>query len=219
MIIVRKILKWMLYILLIPLIYLIISLLLTTITVDRKVSNDVSNQSVFLSTNGVHLSIVIPKKSLNDSLLFGLKHNETSEYLSFGWGDENFYINTPTWGDLTFKNAFRAVFLKSSTLMHVTRYQRRQTDWVEIKVNSSELKKLNAFILNSFTIKDGIKILLENKGYTATDDFYKAKGSYSAFNTCNTWANSAFKQSGLISCLWTPFDFGLLHKYEASKNK
>ncbi|REG87882.1 uncharacterized protein DUF2459 [Winogradskyella sediminis] len=59
-----------------------------------------------------------------------------------------------------------------------------------------------------------MKIILENQGYSSIDDFYKAKGSYSCFKTCNSWVNSAFKESGLKSCLWTPFDFGLMNKYE-----
>ena len=61
---------------------------------------------------------------------------------------------------------------------------------------------------------DGTKIILKNKGYTSNDDFYKAKGNYSCFKTCNSWVNTGFKESGLTSCLWTPFDFGLLNKYQ-----
>ncbi len=211
----KKILKWLLYFLLIPVVYLLVALILTTITIDRKIDNGVSAKSIYLSTNGVHLDIVIPKTNLDDSLLSGIKLDGTEQYLSFGWGDENFYINTPTWGDLTFANAFRAMFITSTTLMHVTRNEQKGFGWVEIKVNESELAKLNAFLLNAFeTDHNGMKIILKNQGYTTIDDFYKSKGSYSCFNTCNSWVNKGLKQSGLKSCLWTPFDFGLMNKYE-----
>jgi len=213
--IVKKVLGWIFCFLLIPIAYLIVSLILTSITIDRKVDSKISDKSIYLSTNGVHLNIVLPKKNIDSSLLSGIKHNQTDNYLSFGWGDENFYINTPTWGDLTFKNAFRAMFLKSSTLMHVARYKQKQTDWIEIKINESELQKLNAYLQNTFESNEsGMKIILENKGYSSIDDFYKSKGSYSCFKTCNSWVNTGFKESGLKSCLWTPFDFGLLNKYE-----
>ena len=213
--IVKKITKWILYVLLIPISYILISLILTTITIDRKEAKTVSDKSIFLSTNGVHLNIVLPKKDIDTLLLNGIKHNLTEDYISFGWGDENFYINTPTWGDLTFNNAFKASFLKSSTLMHVTRYKQKRSDWLEIKVNESELIKLNSYLLNTFVVNgNGMKIILKNKGYSTTDDFYKSKGSYSCFKTCNSWVNIGFKESGLKSCLWTPFDFGLLNKYE-----
>ncbi|RKN03977.1 DUF2459 domain-containing protein, partial [Aquimarina sp. AD1] len=152
---------------------------------------------------------------IDSMLLSGIKYENLEKYISFGWGDENFYINTPTWGDLTFNNAFKAMFLKSTTLMHVTRYKQKHSDWVEIKINEIELQKLNTYLLNTFERNEkGMKILLKNKGYSSKDDFYKSKGSYSCFKTCNSWVNTGFKESGLKSCLWTPFDFGLLNKYQ-----
>lgn len=211
----KKTFKWILYFLLIPISYILVSLILGAITIDRKVDHKVSDKSIFLSTNGVHLDIVIAKQDLDKSLLFGIKHKDSEKYLSFGWGDENFYINTPNWGDLTINTAFRAVFLKSSTLMHVTHYNQKQSNWVEVKLNVAELEQLNSYLLNSFVQdENGMKVLLEDKGYTSTDDFYKAKGSYSWYNTCNSWVNLGFKESGLKSSLWTPFDFGLLNKYK-----
>ncbi len=211
----KRIIKWILYFLLIPVFYVIVSLILSSISVNRKVKNPVSEKSIYLSTNGVHLNVVIPKDNIDSLLLLGLKREPSNRYLSFGWGDENFYINTPTWGDLTFGNAFKAVFLKSSTLLHVTRYNSKHPDWIEIKITENELKKLNTYLQNTFkTNENGTKIILENQGYTAIDDFYKAKGSYSCFKTCNSWVNSGFKESGLKSCLWTPFDFGLMNKYK-----
>ena len=62
--------------------------------------------------------------------------------------------------------------------------------------------------------ENGMKIILDNKGYSTRDDFYKSEGSYSCFKTCNSWVNIGFKKSGLKSCYWTPFDFGLINKYE-----
>ena len=213
--IVKKIIKWVLYFLLVPLTYVIISLILSSITIDRIASNESSENLIYLNTNGVHLDFVIPIENVDSLVLSGIKYNRNEKYLSFGWGDENFYINTPTWEDLTFSNAFSAMFLESSTLIHVTRYKQKRSDWVEIKVTETELRKLNNYLLNTFEInEDGMKIILENKGYSSIDDFYKSKGSYSCLKTCNSWVNIGFKESGLKSCLWTPFDFGLLNKYE-----
>lgn len=130
-------------------------------------------------------------------------------------GDAEFYLNTPTWGDLTFTNAFSAMFLNSATLMHVTRYGSKRADWVEVKVSETELQRLNDFLRGSFqTDAQGNKLILEGQGYFANDDFYKANGSYSCFKTCNSWVNSGFRQSGLKSCFWTPFGFGLMNKYD-----
>jgi len=212
---IKKLLKWIIYFLLIPISYIIIALILTSITIDRNTENQVSDKTIYLHTNGVHLDIIIPKKNIDSVLLQGIKREPSDTYIAFGWGDENFYINTPTWGDLTFKNGFKAMFLKSSTLVHITRYTSIRSDWIAIKVSNDELEKLNTYLQNTFiTNETGMKVILDNQGYSSIDDFYKAKGSYSCFKTCNSWVNAGFKQSGLKSCLWTPFDFGLIHKYE-----
>ncbi len=195
--------------------YIIISLILTYITVNKTELSIENNKEVYLSTNGVHLDIIISINELNIELKEGLKFTQDEKYFSFGWGDENFYLNTPTWNDLTFGNAFKAMFLKSPTLIHLTKYKQIRKYWTKVILSESELKKLNQFISESFK-KDvsGNKIIIANSGYSINDDFYKANGSFSCFKTCNSWVNKAFKESDLKSCLWTPFDFGLINKYE-----
>ena len=211
----RKILKWIFCIVLIPISYLIVSLILSLITIDRKVENQVLDKTIYLNTNGIHLDIVLPKDNVDSLLLSGLKQEDEDDFFSFGWGDENFYINTPTWGDLTAKTALKAMFLKSPTLMHVTRYESTQNDWIEIKISDSELDLLNAYLIQTFKLDDNGKIIiLEDQGYTSIDDFYKANGNYNCFNTCNSWVNTGFKKSGLTACAWTPFDFVLMKKHD-----
>jgi len=213
--VIRKLFKYILYLLLIPVGYLTVSLVLTAISVPREAKDQPADKLIYLNTNGIHLDIVLPRAAMTADLSKNLKMTEADAYMSFGWGDENFYINTPTWGDLTFANAFRALFLESTTLMHLTRYRYKQEDWVEVKLSAEELQKINTYLANSFKPDaDGNKEILKDKGYTSRDDFYKANGSYSCFKTCNSWVNTGFKESGLKACLWTPFDFGLMNKYD-----
>lgn len=212
--VIRKVAKWIAYLLAIPITYLVVSLVLTLITINKTVTDPGELKEVYLNTNGVHLDIIIPRSYLSEELKADLLFSDNDNYLAFGWGDENFYVNTPTWGDLTFNNAFKAMFLKSSTLIHLTRYQEKRGKWTVVRIDNTRLAKLNEFTLNGFkTDETGAKILLPDQGYFSNDDFYKANGSYSCFNTCNTWVNDAFKASDLKASLWTPFDFGLLNKY------
>ena len=168
-----------------------------------------------MSTNGIHLDIIIPLENVSFDLKNNLEYNSAYKYLSFGWGDENFYLNTPTWSDLTFSTAFKALFLKSATLMHVTHYQNTKKKWKKVKIGKEQLYKLNKYIFNQFKTDDlGNKIIIPNSGYNVNDNFYKANGSYSCFNTCNTWVNSAFKNVNLKARIWTPFDFSLINLYK-----
>lgn len=212
---VYKLFKYLLYLLSIPILYLIVAFVLSFITIHPKSDSSAKNHTIYLNTNGIHLDVIFKKADLDSLFLEGLILNTSDDYLAFGWGDENFYINTPTWGDLTFNTAFKAMFLKSSTLIHFTRYKYQYEDWVPVEISEQQFNSLRNYVFDSFQNNDSnSKIILPNKGYGSNDEFYKANGSYTVFYTCNTWLNNGFKKSGLKACLWTPFDFGLLNKYK-----
>ena len=211
----KRILKYLLIIILLPISYILIALILSYIPVNTEQSNDNKTHEIFLSTNGVHIDIILAKGDIDNIMLNMINETNKYQYYAFGWGDENFYLNTPTWADLTFSKAFSAMFLKSSTLIHLTRYYNKRTNWVSIKISDKELEALNKYIYNSFVLneQEGFKLVL-SQGYSTRDKFYKANGSYSIFYTCNSWANDGLKQSGIKSCVWTPFDFPLINKHK-----
>lgn len=209
----KRILKWGFIVMIgMPALFLALSYCLTKITVnDHPAVSLESEQFIYLNTSGIHLDIIIPKKDISKELLTDIIHLENEEYLSFGWGEEQFYLETPTWADLTLYNACQALLWKSSSLMHITRHQKIDPKWAKITVSQDQLDQLNNFILQSFTTdQQGRKYPLEEAGYTAYDNFYEANGEYHCFNTCNSWVNEGFKVSGLKACFWTPFDFGLM---------
>jgi uncharacterized protein (TIGR02117 family) len=171
--------------------------------------------TIFLSTNGVHMDIILPLELMDAELLEGLNRTSTDRYFAVGWGEENFYLNTPQWSDLSLETAFKAAFMDNTTLLHITRYTSINSNWINVKLSKTELHQLNQYILNTFQLdNDGSKILLIDTRYSTQDDFYKAQGSYSFHHTCNSWVNAGFRESGLKAALWTPFDFGLMGKYE-----
>lgn len=194
--------------------YLLTALALSHTTVNTAAAPQ-QTKTVYLSTNGVHLDIILHREDISHSLRAGLVGD--GNYFAFGWGEENFYLNTPTWGDLTVENGFRALFLNSSSLMHVKRWDTPASDWVAVTLSNTQLQQLNQHLAASFQPDArGQKTHLPNAGHLPTSDFYKAKGSYTLFYTCNTWANDMFKRSGLKASYWTPFDMGLLNKYETA---
>jgi uncharacterized protein (TIGR02117 family) len=210
--IVKLIFKVLFIILSIPVLYLVVSLILSSFTVNDK--QEPSEEKVYLVSNGLHLDIVIPSHLLSENLKRDLVFDANDHYFAFGWGDENFYLQTPQWKDLTAKNAFSAMFLKSSSLMHLRRHASLDSNWIPVPLDSTQIVGLSEAISNSFVGSDSSsKVILTGKGYGAKDDFYKAIGSYSVLKTCNSWTNTTFKRSGMRACYWTPFDFGLINKY------
>lgn len=211
----KRIFRFFVALLVLPILYIALALLIGLIPVNKVSQLNKSKQQVYLTTNGVHLYIILEKGSITSPLFEGLDYEHSYNYYSFGWGDRNFYLNTPDWSDLTVKNAANALLLNSPSLMHFSQYDTRRRKWIAIPVSEEQLEKLNEYILQSFKVnKAGEKIILPFEGYTNRDSFYEANGNYNCFNTSNTWVNEGFKKSGLKACLWTPFDFVLIEKYK-----
>ncbi|HEY1040047.1 MAG TPA: DUF2459 domain-containing protein, partial [Bacteroidia bacterium] len=87
--------------------------------------------AIYVQGNGVHTDIIVPVQSeiINWNDTFAVNTFERADtgyrYISFGWGDKGFYLDTPTWDDLKFSTAFKAAFFMSSTAMHVT-YRKKE---------------------------------------------------------------------------------------------
>lgn len=188
---------------------------------EQKTTNDVS---IFIMTNGVHTDIVVPLKTKQIDWSKKVKFEDTMgkdtimQYVAFGWGDKEFYLETPTWADLKFKTAFKAIFGLSATAMHTTFYKNinEGNDCKKVNLSKEQYSRLIKFIVSSFiTDKNGnFENIITNANYGNNDAFYEAKGSYNLFSTCNTWTNDALKACGQKACLWTPYDKGIFYHYK-----
>lgn len=184
------------------------------------------NHTVYILTNGVHTDIALPfqnelydwSKQLDPSLTPG--RSPEAVWVSFGWGDRGFYLQTPEWKDLTLPVALKAVTGLSKSAMHVTYYNglNPADDCIPIKLNEAQYTRLCAFIEDRFDKQDGKFLLIDtDQNYGLNDVFYEARGSYNLFYTCNTWANNALKTAGLKASLFTLWDKGIFHQYQQKK--
>lgn len=201
----------LLCLILIPIAYLVLALLFSYLPSRLTATTEPKEDIVYIRSNGVHLDIILVNEQLPIPFRKKLTVNENG-YTSFGWGDKDFYLNTPEWKDLTFKTGFSALFCTSKTLMHVDHFSEQKASWDSLIISQNGLIQLTGFIAESFatdSLNNFIKI--HDAHYNKTDFFYEAVGSYSCFKTCNTWVNSAVKESGFSASLWTPFDFGTMY--------
>ena len=203
--------KTIIIILLIVVSYFLFALILTLIPVNSNFKETKNGQEIFISTNGVHTNIILPAKSEYFNWLEFLKTNKDCKYIAFGWGDEEFYLNTPTWDDLKLATAFKAGFWPTRTIMQVY-YINNEPDETEntikLSLNEEQFLKISSFVRNTFEIDStGLVIKVEpNNKFYFREQFYKAKGTYSIFNTCNNWTNRGLKQAGIKNSVWASFD-------------
>lgn len=199
-------------------VYFVCALFFSLPSTHPPKQNCIPKHEVFIASNGIHLDIILPVENLNPPLSDQLGILPGTMYMAFGWGDKEFYIKTPEWTDLTFKVAFKALFMKSETAMHVTCLPQKPETWKRIAVCTEQLRILNNYIENSFTKNNHGEIQKTDfEGYTRYDDFYEANGSFSLFKTCNVWVNTALKKTGIKTSVWSPFDFGVLFHIKNEK--
>ncbi|MEL7267752.1 MAG: DUF2459 domain-containing protein, partial [Planctomycetota bacterium] len=118
-------------------------------------------------------------------------------HLAVGWGDRGFYLDTPTWSELKFSTAVRALFWPSTTCLHV---QRTQPQWMlrgmrSVRMSHRQYQQLAEFIDASVRIESDEQRaeLISGHAYGDRDAFYAARGTYWFGYTCNSWVghNSA----------------------------
>ncbi len=225
--IIKKTVKYTCYTLLgfvaFVLLYLLCAWCLARVTIDKEPGE--GEIAIYIKTNGVHADIVVPlingQMDWRSEIRFANAHlPDTTRitYLAMGWGDKGFYLQTPTWADLKFSTACKAVFGLNTTAIHATFYEKLQEDasCKKIMISTSQYQRLVNFITASFD-KDRrghVLPIITNANYSNADAFYEATGRYSLFHTCNTWTNNALKACGQKACLWTPFDTGIFLKYK-----
>jgi uncharacterized protein (TIGR02117 family) len=202
--------------------YVIAVFSLSKITVNQE-RDTKPEVEVYILTNGVHTDIVVPIKNEQIDWSKQVKFENTKiadstyKYLSMGWGDKGFYLETPEWSDLKASVAFKAATGLSTSAIHATYYKKMTEgdDCKKMMVSKEQYARLIKYIDESFK-KDTSGNFLNIKtdaNYGKTDAFYEANGSYSLFHTCNTWANNALKASGQKCCFWTATDSGIFSKY------
>ncbi|MGZ5262642.1 MAG: TIGR02117 family protein [Kaistella sp.] len=204
--------------------YLLCGFLIPYIKIPEKPVSQPENVVVYILTNGVHTDLVVPVKSpeidWSKEILFEntLSKRTDFKYLSIGWGDKGFYLDTPTWAELKVSTAVKAAFWMSESAMHCTFYDTMAEgeDCKKLTLTREQYLDLIRFIRGKFDRdENGKPILIKTDAvYGKNDAFYDAKGSYSFLDTCNTWSNNGLKAAGQKAALWTPSDRGIFQHYQ-----
>lgn len=173
---------------------------------------------IYVEDNGIHTGIVLPVRAAGvdwNELVRGedLKDPRFAAHgwRSFGWGDRDFYLNTPTWADLRPERVVTAAIGSGATLVHVD-FIPEPAEGPNVRaivLRPEEYRRLAAFIRTSFRTGPGGRAA-RYPGYGNYDAFYDATGSYSAIRTCNSWTGEAFRAAGVKMGIWTPFPVNVM---------
>jgi uncharacterized protein (TIGR02117 family) len=164
---------------------------------------------IWVVDNGVHTDLVLPvaEAGVDWSQLIGpdaFPDRRAHTHLSFGWGDRDFYLNTPSWSDARPGRIVRALLGGGATVMHVERMLAPEPgpDVRVVMLRPEAYRRLAAFVAATFA-PGGAPV----RAYGPNDAFYPALRRYSAVHSCNDWTGRALREAGVRMGAWTPMAF------------
>jgi uncharacterized protein (TIGR02117 family) len=175
--------------------------------------------TIHVYSNGVHSGIVMPiagplhdwrsrfpARDLRDPARVG-------RWVLVGWGQRDFYLNTPNWRDVSIPTVLRAGVGSDRTLIHVDHLRRlwNGPDLRPIRLSPAQYRALAASIEADFAPGPALP------GYGANDAFYPARGHYSAIGTCNEWTGRKLRAIGVRIGIWTPFAWSVMRWFPATR--
>ncbi len=220
----RYLLRILLLIVALPLAWFLAAGLLGLVPANVAWNQPDRGITIFVRTNGVHTWIVMPKvNEVMDWRPYAPSEHlrdpryGRGDHLAFGYGDRDFYLNTPTWGDLTAAGAFQAAFGNGPPLLHVEHdHQPKPDEWQRpIRLTPAQYLRLVDYVRARFRLdRHGRTIPLLGRGYGGWDMFYEANGGYSFVLTCNEWTGRALRAAGVRTGLWTPLSQSIMWRLD-----
>ncbi len=192
--------------------YLLLALV-GLIPVNNDFEPTASGVEIMVTSTDIHADLVLP---IRDEAIDWRAHFPPSDFvgdvngathMAIGWGNKEFYVDTPTWGDVKVGTVFRALFWPSDTCIHVSMSNRSAipADARKTKISREQYRLLIDYVLGSFQRDEAGRFLLINGGaYDTNDAFYYALGNYHAFNTCNCWVGRGLRVTGVKTGWFTP---------------
>ncbi len=175
-----------------------------------------SQPSLWFRSNGFHTALLLPRVPHP-----GLPPHPEARWYDCSWGDSA-YFTTP--GDPPLGLTLKALFWPTPTVLHVRPLtEAAREDWsrsetfIELRLDSGGFEALHQFVARSFACDSAGKLQTVGDGWGSDARFYRARGRYTAFYTCNSWTADALRAAGLRLPRWDltapPLERSLRRRY------
>jgi uncharacterized protein (TIGR02117 family) len=168
--------------------------------------------SVYLVGDVQHIDFLVPVQNdaydwhkFFDLQSIGRDRGGEYQYLKFGWGDRDFYMNTPSLDKIQMSRLVRTLFWPGNpTAVHVNGYQNlpNESDHLVrcVGLTRSHYLELVNYLQRSF--RNGKPDRIQD-GFVAAAGFYEGSGTYSIAYTCNSWVADGLNEVDVTTPLWS----------------
>jgi uncharacterized protein (TIGR02117 family) len=174
---------------------------------------------VCVSNLGIHSDIIVPVQnqlfdwrkylSLKD---IGKTDNPDYRYLAFGWGEQDFYMNSPSRIDLKISGAFKALFWPNAAVMRVEGYQKlpKHLDIKCFGVSKTGYLNLVNFIQDTFKTDGQNRKNRLGYGISPNVSYFAANGIYSLVRNCNSWTAEGLDIAGVNTPIFPSYSGAIM---------
>jgi len=154
--------------------------------------------TIYAAGHDRHASIIVDRRDFDPLRSLGAPAFLAKDWLEFGWGDADFYQAKGE--DILL--GLKALFLPTGAVMHVHGFNGSpasnfpKSEVIELRLTEAGYAALLAFLRASFARDAAGKAIPIGAGLYGLSEFYEGTGTYSLFNTCNTWAARALAAGG-----------------------
>jgi uncharacterized protein (TIGR02117 family) len=154
--------------------------------------------TIYLIAAGWHTEIALPVHAIHDPLRAVTPDFPGAQYLTFGWGERNYYMaRAPTVGD-----AMSALFPGPAVLLVTPLYRppresRANAQVFELSLSTAGLDRLSNYLWAAFEKSGDSTTRRLAEGPVPGSVFYAATGTYSSSYTCNTWTAEGLRVGGV----------------------
>jgi uncharacterized protein (TIGR02117 family) len=183
------------------------------VNLNHEVPPRAESVTIYVRTNEIHSDLVLPvgkgSTGRNWHQIFPPSdfRGDVSDdqFVAIGWGNRDFFLETPTWQDFRLATALRSLFTPSESVLHVEYVSSQINEsYHSIRVSLREYQQVCQFIDETIAKEGDTAVTATTKTYGVSDRFYPSRGSYHLFNTCNQWTGRGLKRAGVRTGLWTP---------------
>jgi uncharacterized protein (TIGR02117 family) len=156
-------------------------------------------REITVVNHGYHTGIIVPLRDFEPHRFLRTSFFNGYQWLEIGWGDADFYqaAGEDVWLGL------KALLTPTDAVMHISAFLRppaerfRAAELVQVAVTEDGYRRLiNRLKLQFIRTRDG-RVKPIRPGLYGRSYFFRARGVYSIFYTCNSWTAEVLAYAGV----------------------
>lgn len=156
------------------------------------------SRTVYVINHGaLHTGLAVKRSDIPRGVWPAQRDYARFKYLEVGWGDDDGYRKPLTTGIAlkALAGSKKTVLLADGFSTPRTKLKEPKFSVIEVDLSVEGFARLSRHVEQTYALDEAGRPIRLGKGW------YRARGTYSAFHTCNTWVAEGLRQAG---CPITP---------------